>query len=55
MNEAQRQFLVTLADRYETASFIEGDPSWFMHQVSDPFDQETSKRSIFRLDTNLNI
>ena len=42
MNEAQRQFLVTLADRYETASFIEGDPSWFMHQVSDPFDQETT-------------
>ena len=42
MNEAQRQLLVTLADRYETASFIEGDPSWFMHQVSDPFDQETT-------------
>ena len=42
MNRAQRQLLVTLADRYETASFIEGDPSWFMHQVSDPFDQETT-------------
>lgn len=29
-----------LADRYETADFIVGDPSWFMHQVSDAKDQE---------------
>ena len=42
MNETLRQLLVTLADRYETASFIEGDPSWFMHQVNDPLDQETT-------------
>ncbi len=42
MNRAQRHLLLTLADRYETASFIEGDPSWFMHQVSDPLDQETT-------------
>ena len=40
MNEAQRQLMVSLADRYETASFIKDDPSWFMHQVSDPLDQE---------------
>lgn len=28
------------AARYETADFIVGDPSWFMHQVSDDADQE---------------
>ena len=42
MNETRRQLLVTLADRYETATFIKSDPSWFMHQVSDPHDQETA-------------
>ena len=40
MNEALRQLMASLADRYETASFIKDDPSWFMHQVSDPLDQE---------------
>ena len=25
--------LRSLADRYETANFLQGDPSWFMHQV----------------------
>lgn len=30
-----------LADRYETAAFLDGDPSWFMHQVSGTRNQET--------------
>lgn len=30
-----------LADRYETAGFINGDPSWFMHQVDGRENQET--------------
>ena len=28
------------AQQYETGSFIEGDPSWFMHQVEGPLNQE---------------
>lgn len=28
------------AARYETAAFLEGDPSWFMHQVSGNLNQE---------------
>ena len=28
------------AERYETADFIVGDPSWFMHQVSSDADRE---------------
>ncbi|MBQ4184524.1 MAG: DUF2400 domain-containing protein [Bacteroidales bacterium] len=28
------------AERYETADFIVGDPSWFMHQVSSDVDRE---------------
>lgn len=35
-----KRLLRSLADRYETSDFIVGDPSWFMHQVSDPADQE---------------
>ncbi len=30
-----------LADRYETAKFLDGDPSWFMHQVEDDKSRET--------------
>ncbi len=30
-----------LADRYETRGFIDGDPSWFMHQVAGRENQET--------------
>jgi uncharacterized protein (TIGR02757 family) len=33
--------LQRLAERYETADFIKGDPSWFMHQVSGAANQET--------------
>lgn len=46
-----------LADKYETRDFINGDPSWFMHQVSGKENQETmgflasvlsyGKRSLF--------
>lgn len=31
----------TLAEHYETAEFINGDPSWFMHQVEGEANQET--------------
>lgn len=42
MNDRLRQLLVSLADRYETETFINDDPSWFMHQLDDPREQETS-------------
>ena len=28
------------ADRYENEDFLKGDPSWFMHQVEGPLNQE---------------
>ena len=31
-----------LAAKYETPSFIEGDPSWWMHQVSGALNQEAT-------------
>ncbi|MDD7317876.1 MAG: TIGR02757 family protein [Prevotella sp.] len=34
------ELLKELARRYETASFINGDPSWFMHQVEGRNNQE---------------
>ena len=34
------QLLREYAGRYETADFIVGDPSWFMHQVSGRRNQE---------------
>lgn len=37
---ATRQLLMDYADRYETVSFINGDPSWFMHQVHGAENQE---------------
>ena len=33
--------LLTLANKYETSSFPNGDPSWFMHQVIGKKNQET--------------
>ena len=36
-----RTVLSSLAKQYETADFINGDPSWFMHQVSGVQNQET--------------
>lgn len=34
--------LYSYAEKYETASFIEGDPSWFMHQASGKANQEVT-------------
>ena len=34
--------LRSYAEKYETASFIEGDPSWFMHQTSGKANQEVT-------------
>lgn len=42
MNDRLRQLLVTLADRYETGAFTDGDPSWFMHQTDGQRNQETA-------------
>ena len=30
------------AEQYETKDFLNGDPSWFMHQVSGHYNQETT-------------
>lgn len=35
-----RDTLISNAAKYETAEFIQGDPSWFMHQVSGDANQE---------------
>ena len=35
-----KELLTQLASRYETADFIVGDPSWFMHQYDVPIEQE---------------
>ena len=40
MEEDIYQTLLQNAALYETASFTEGDPSWFMHQVSGKENQE---------------
>lgn len=40
VDAATRELLLRYADEYETAGFIEGDPSWFMHQVSGAGNQE---------------
>ncbi len=42
MNAKTRATLRAYADRYETASFIEGDPSWFMHQVRGSENKEAT-------------
>ena len=42
MNKEIRDKLIALAERYETAEFIVGDPSWWMHQVSGSHNQEAS-------------
>ncbi len=43
MNEKQHvdQLLAEYAARYETKGFLNGDPSWFMHQVEGRLNQET--------------
>ena len=40
MDTALRDRLVSLADKYETAAFLEKDPSCFMHRYSRTEDQE---------------
>jgi len=40
MKEETTALLRRLADRYETAEFLEGDPSWFMHQARTDGDAE---------------
>lgn len=40
ISAATANLLRSYAARYETASFIEGDPSWFMHQVSGVHNRE---------------
>ena len=40
--KSTRDLLVRLADRYETAAFLEGDPSWFMHQESGEANMEAT-------------
>lgn len=35
-----RQLLRRYAEQYETTAFLDGDPSWFMHQVSGHKNQE---------------
>ena len=42
MDADKRRLLVEYADRYETPSFLEGDPSWFMHQVSGAANVEAT-------------
>lgn len=38
--ESVRHMLIENADRYETGDFINGDPSWFMHQVQGDANRE---------------
>lgn len=40
MNHKTRKLLTEYAAKYETADFLTGDPSWFMHQVEGPHNQE---------------
>lgn len=45
LNEAEvrslRRKLLSLANKYEVSDFLNGDPSWFMHQVIGERNQET--------------
>ena len=41
MNNQERAILLRqLSEKYETAAFLNGDPSWFMHQVKGKDNQE---------------
>ncbi|MBR1547576.1 MAG: TIGR02757 family protein [Prevotella sp.] len=37
-----KELLIRYAAEYETAAFLDGDPSWFMHQVEGSLNQETT-------------
>jgi uncharacterized protein (TIGR02757 family) len=40
IDNSTRNLLINYAERYETEEFIDGDPSWFMHQVRGNNNQE---------------
>jgi len=40
MKQELKDLLIAYAEQYETAAFIDGDPSWFMHQVKGADNQE---------------
>ena len=40
MKQELKDLLIAYADQYETAAFLDGDPSWFMHQVTGADNQE---------------
>ena len=40
LESENHQILRLLAERYEKKEFLDGDPSWFMHQVEDASDKE---------------
>ena len=42
MDPSTRARLRRYADRFETPSFLDGDPSWFMHQVKGAANQEAT-------------
>ncbi len=42
IDQATRKLLLRLANRYENSAFIEGDPSWWMHQVEGAKNQEAT-------------
>lgn len=42
MDTKTKKLLLSYADKYETPTFIKGDPSWFMHQVKGTANQEAT-------------
>lgn len=40
MDQELKDLLIAYAEQYETAAFLDGDPSWFMHQVTGADNQE---------------
>ncbi len=42
MKDEVRRLLAEYAARYETAGFLDGDPSWFMHQVEGDANREAT-------------
>ena len=42
IDPATRSLLLRLAEHYETADFIVGDPSWWMHQVTGEANREAT-------------
>ena len=42
MDAAVKRLLRRLAAKYETADFLNGDPSWFMHQVEGSANREAT-------------